>query len=166
MKLLKTKMAAVLLTVAVALGGVIAGIILIPTVQADNNVSASNTDDPLVSLSYVNEVLVPQIKADILSSVTNGDTASSGSFFSVVRLTYGQKLLSCGSVEIVLRSGKCSALCPGVNGIGDLTSGAELSNGQLLTANNLCLIPRNDGRGIICSTGEAYVMVRGQYTIE
>lgn len=35
-----------------------------------------------------------------------------------------------------------------------------------ITVNHQLLVPRPDGRGIRITSGEAYVMIRGAYTIE
>ena len=83
--------------------------------------------------------------------------------YTVVYVTKGQSVV--GSCEIILRSGKAIALCPGANGISDLTAGADLADGTEISANHLLLVPRNDGRGITVTSADAYVMVRGTYTV-
>lgn len=83
--------------------------------------------------------------------------------YTVVYVTKGQSVV--GSCEIILRSGTAEALCPGANGISDLTAGADLPGGTAVSANHLLLVPRNDGRGITVTSADAYVMVRGTYAI-
>ena len=84
--------------------------------------------------------------------------------YTVECLTNGQKLL--GNCEIILRSGSAEAVCPGANGISDLTEGADLADRTALSPNHLLLVPRDDGRGLVVTSKEAYVMVRGTYRIE
>ena len=83
--------------------------------------------------------------------------------YTVVRLTQGQSVT--GNCEIILRSGTASALCPGANGISDLTAGADLAGDTDISLNHLLLVPRDDGRGITVTSAEAYIMVRGTYTV-
>ena len=83
--------------------------------------------------------------------------------YTVVFVTKGQSVV--GNCEIILRSGTAEALCPGANGISDLTAGADLPGGTAVSANHLLLVPRNDGRGITVTSADAYVMVRGTYAI-
>ena len=83
--------------------------------------------------------------------------------YVVEYLTQGQSIV--GNCELILRSGKAVALCPGANGISDLTGGADLPGNTEITANHLLLVPRNDGRGITVTSSDAYIMVRGTYEI-
>ena len=83
--------------------------------------------------------------------------------YTVVYVTEGQSVV--GNCEIILRSGTAKALCPGANGISDLTAGADLPGGTAISANHLLLVPRNDGRGITVTSADAYVMVRGTYSV-
>ena len=42
----------------------------------------------------------------------------------------------------------------------------ELLGGTEVPVNAYCLVPRGDGRGIVCTSEVAYVMVRGKYEIK
>jgi hypothetical protein len=99
--------------------------------------------DPVVSRSYV-----------------DAKTA-----FIPIELAPGQKLIGTGSTEIILRSGEATAIDNGENGISDLTSGTDLMTGNQVVSNHLLLVPRDDGRGITALT-EAWVLVRGDYTVQ
>ena len=126
-------------------------------------------EDPLISLSYLEEVFFPKVTEYVDNKVNNnvGVTQSSGGEYEVVTLQGGQTLLAKGSLELILRSGEVSVVAGGntVNGIANLSSGNELFEGMNLTVNTYCLIPRGDGRGIVCTSPVAYVMVRGKYEI-
>ncbi|MBQ8578274.1 MAG: hypothetical protein IJ449_09985 [Clostridia bacterium] len=84
--------------------------------------------------------------------------------YTVVALKKGQSIT--GPCELILRSGTAVALCPGANGLSDLTAGADIGNGTAITANHLLLVPRDDGRGLTVTSEEAYIMVRGTYVIQ
>ena len=109
---------------------------------ASNDVPGSS-QDPIVSKSYV-------------------DARTS---FAPIELAPGQKLTGAGGTEIVLRSGEAAAIDNGYNGISDLTSGTDLMTGNQVVLNHLLLVPRDDGRGILALT-EAWVLVRGDYTVQ
>ncbi|MBR5870629.1 MAG: hypothetical protein IKZ09_06295 [Clostridia bacterium] len=83
--------------------------------------------------------------------------------YTVIYVEKGQSVV--GNCEIILRSGNAAALCPGANGLSDLTAGADIMDGTEIDANHLLLVPRNDGRGITVTSDAAYVMVRGTYQI-
>lgn len=82
-----------------------------------------------------------------------------------VKLEAGQKLIGDEGTEVILRSGEATAIDNGANGVSDITEGKDLMTGNIVTANHLLLIPRKDGRGIMVST-EAWVMIRGNYTVQ
>ena len=97
------------------------------------------------------------------TSVPSEQTPAPSFDYTVVYLTRGQSIT--GSCEIILRSGTAEALCPGSNGLSDLTIGADLAGGTEISLNHLLLVPRNDGRGITVTSADAYIMVRGTYTV-
>lgn len=145
----------------------------------------NSEDDPLITLSYLTNVLVPQIKSEILQSLgsentttgngennntptTGGEVKSPASIaYQVVELTYGKKILAKNSLELILRPGGSAAVIAPLEtqGISDLTNGIELYGGVAVPQNHACLVPRGDGRGIVITSDKAYVMVRGEYEI-
>lgn len=144
------KRTTVILVIVALLMGIAVGVGVYGATQDDSTV--------LVSLDYVENVLKPWVKEQ-----TNG----SDSTFTVVYLTKGQRLMAEGSMELVVRSGSANAISPVANqGLSDMTAGAEILNGKKSPVNHLVLIPRGDGRGIIVTSSECYVMVRGPYTVE
>ena len=190
--------------------GIITVAILILTVVATSTVGVAETD-PLVTLSYINETVIPKIKEEVTASVlakidereaqkSEGketeapeegepvtppegtapadpeapevkDEAPSSLKYTVVYMTKGQKLFAKGditeSTEVILRSGEVTCISPfSDQGIADMTDSKEIYNGESLTKNHYCLIPRgNDGRGICAVSGDAYILVRGEYEI-
>ena len=91
--------------------------------------------------------------------------------YEVVHLIAGQTLTADSSLELIPRSGDlCAVITSETNraagvGISDLTDGKEVLDGEALESNHYMLVPRADGRGVTAVSGEAYLMVRGEYTI-
>lgn len=151
----------------------------LPTVEAAKVGTAS---DPLITLSYLQNVAMPQLESSLLSKLTAGSvsqpsnnnaaaaqTQTSGGSYSVLELTRGQTVTSKNdSIEIIIRPGTvASAVSPFADqGLADLTDGTELLNGKNLPINHILLVPRNDGRGIMITSSKAYIMVRGDYEIQ
>lgn len=110
-------------------------------------------NDPVVTKSYVD--------AQIAALSNDGG----GSVFQPVSLDAGDKLIGGEGTELILRSGEAKAITNGANGVSDLTSGKDLTQGATISQNHLLLIPRADGRGISAVTG-AWVLIKGSYTIQ
>jgi len=112
-------------------------------VYAGSDSVPGSYEDPVVTRSYV-EALVT---------------------FSPIELMEGQRLIGGEGTEIILRSGEATAIDNGYNGVSNLTTGMDLMTGHYVSVNNLLLVPRNDGRGIV-AVSEVWVLVRGSFTIE
>lgn len=123
-------------------------------------------NDPIVTLSYITDVLTPKIKTevkeDVLSSI-GGNTSS----FTVVEMKKGQVLTSKdGVVEFILRPGSsATAVSSGENGLSDISNMSEILNGDSIGVNHEIIIPRNDNRGIKITSDTAFILVRGNYNI-
>ncbi len=148
-------------------------------------------NDPLVSLSYINDVVKPEYEAKItelssqikalnstviaLNDALNAysdkiaeleASGTSGGQYEVVYMQKGAKLLALTPCEIILRSGTAITVSITANGLNNITDGTELLNSEEVPLYNSLLVPRgNDGRGIQVTSDEAYVMVRGDYQI-
>ena len=91
---------------------------------------------------------------------------SDGTVWQVVKVDPGIRVLASDTGEIVLRSGTARVIGNEHNeGISDLTSGAEVKNGELLVKDHHMLIPRGDGRGIITET-VCYIIYKGLYYMQ
>ncbi len=149
-----------------------------------------SSEDPLVSLSYLLDVFEPELfdkfetrfneLEDFLVDTIedrlgnadnsggeegNNGSSSSSALFEVVELTTGDQLYAVSACEIMLRAGQASCIAPDpTQGIADYT-GPEIYDGQPLTLNHMCIIPRGDGRGIVAESKSVFIMVRGDYTI-
>ena len=137
----------------------------------------SSVDDPLVSLSYVNDVLGPEIMAQVLAKIeteyvkiSDISVASTGSY-TYVTLKKGQTLMAKSCCEVVLLDGTATAVITSSSnvaagaGISDLTVGSVIINGAMIPANHYTVIPKADGRGFVVSSDTATILVRGEYNI-
>ncbi len=133
--------------------------------------------DPLVTLSYITDILLPDIDSRIDKKVNTsvseaignldvsaptGDAASES--FTLVNIKSGYRIIGAEGTELVLRSGEGSIVATAQGGVADLTSGADLANGTPAPLNHHLLTPRSDARGISFTT-DAIVLVKGTYTV-
>lgn len=88
--------------------------------------------------------------------------------FTVLQLSYGQRVMCGESCELILRAGSAAVVLDSnsLGGISDLTAAKDLAHGAAITPNHLLLVPRSDGRGVLVMSETAFIMVRGAYTIE
>lgn len=98
--------------------------------------------DPLVSKSYVDQATL----------------------FRVVEVPAGQVILGEAGTEMVLRSGKATAIVSPQGGLLDVTGGTDTPQGAPIPANHLIIIPRSDGRGFHAVTN-LVLMVKGRVSI-
>ncbi len=145
-------------------------------------VAAANygsSSDPLVTLSYLNSKLTPELLQQFqkqLDTRTAEMTASfqkqiqdleakieksggSGAAFVQVNLLNGQSISCSAGTEIMLRSGTAQAW----SDMSDLTGGGTLKLGDMLKQNYMYMTPY-DGGGL-GATGAAALLVRGGYKI-
>ena len=138
----------------------------------------SSDEDPLITLSYLNEIVIPKLKAELsqtnnsASDTNNTQSTDTGSneygTYETLELNIGDTLLAKSALEIIVRPGSIvTAVSPfDSQGVADITNGKELYNGDEFSINAYCIIPRgNDGRGIRVFSEKAYVLVRGEYEI-
>lgn len=121
--------------------------------------------DPLVTLSYINDVLVPELmakadehmetKADELMEEVQ--TRGKAVFVTAEVLTGGKLNLTAGT-QLILRQGKAV----NTDGLIDLTEGASMWNE--LQPNHL-YIATMDGQ-VVTVTENALFLVQGKYTSE
>ncbi len=130
-------------------------------------------DDPIISKSYIDNVLMPQIKDYIESRLkgvvpekdenkVSGDTAAET--FTVVSMSKGQKMTCDAGCELILRMGQAQIFATEKGGIADTTAGYDLANKTKMPSNHLLIVPVGDGRGIVAQN-DVLVMVKGSYTL-
>ena len=152
-------------------------IVTILTFGVSADVAYSSKNDPLVSLSYVNDVLGPQIMSQVLSKIESDYVKISdltdmlSGELTLITLNKGDTLMSKGVCEIVVLSGSATALITSsanVNagqGLVDVTDGTVVTNGTLVALNHKIIIPKADGRGLVVTSDGISVLVRGAYTV-
>ncbi|MDR2360394.1 MAG: hypothetical protein LBD85_03810 [Oscillospiraceae bacterium] len=150
----------------------IAVMVVIAASAAGNYGSES---DPLVTLSYLNDVVTPALKAEAkdtldaklaeLEAQLDGHTGGSGSsVFEVVSVSAGQRVRCSAGAEIIARVGSVVCAADSSPGLVDSTDGKTIDNGSALTKNHLYAVTI-EGNGFRASDS-AKVLIRGGYTIE
>ncbi|MEA1974118.1 MAG: hypothetical protein U9N10_01025 [Bacillota bacterium] len=120
------------------------------------------TSDPLVTLSYL-ELKFSEFTEYVDYKI--GDNVSEGRSYEIVNVKAGNKIIfTSETTEFILRSGEASAIASENGGLANLTEGVDLKTGENVKLNNLILIPRNDGRGILANT-DLWIMIKGQYEL-
>ena len=140
--------------------------------------------DPLVTLSYLEQVYTGYISDQLLQDVetraqaieanleqriaaleeaSREARAVSASTYQLVTLEEGQTLSGDRGIELILRIGEASVAARNSPGLVDATTAGSLEDGQSLEKNHLYMItiPENGVRG----SGHAVLMVRGEYVI-
>jgi len=134
---------------------------------------AGSTDDPLVTLSYLNNTFFNEIMQRVDQKIAGqtvqpgqtGQAVSSGAAsFTVVTLSEGQTLTGGIGCEVMLRIGSAVCVSPSDPGLIDETTAGTLANGAALVQNHLYMMTI-DGRGVRAGTGTTKVMARGSYTV-
>lgn len=143
-------------------------------------------EDPLVTLSYLRDVLTPQYKNSTNEEIQNAKNELAAEFdekidsiskqlessdnalqqdytYSVVTLQSGQKLIGSIGTELMLRVGTAECYASGSTGIIDTTDTVTLENGDRMKENHLYMVTIN-GRGMK-ATSYVMVLVRGAYEI-
>lgn len=141
-------------------------------------VEVGSSDDPLVTLSYLDEVFMKEVLGKVdeeiakrnqaivkeMGGQVTGADGGSVSTFTVVTLTNGQVLTGDIGCEVMLRVGSAVCVAPSAPGLINETSGTALNNGGALVANNLYMMTI-EGRGVQATAATTKVLVRGTYTI-
>ena len=152
--------------------------------------TAANGDenDPLVTLSYLEETAIPQVvdevekKAEVLQQeleedfsnqvsqykkevqalANAGDTG--GASYTLVTLASGQTMYLDVGCELMLRVGTAKVNAATSPALIDIATGGSLNNGTSLTKNHLYMATIAD-RTITPTAATVKLLVRGGYTI-
>ncbi len=147
-----------------------------------SSAAAGTEEDPLVTLSYLNEVFTTRVtelfhqeleeKQEALqgaleervSALEALEPGEGGSADYVVETLYdGQTLVCQRGAELLLRVGEASVLASDTPGLVDTSTTGELNDGEALVKNHLYMVTIN-GHGVRAS-GTVKIVVRGSYTI-
>ena len=144
------------------------------------SVSAAGGDqgDPLVTLSYLNQVVTPELTSRVDKQVAaneqalldkinaaiasySGQTGGQGASYVPVNLSAGWVLLPEAGCEVLLRSGE--AKLDAGSALLDTTAGSTLESGGALAANHL-YVASQEGCAAVASS-DAVFLVRGGYSV-
>lgn len=130
------------------------------------------SDDPLISKSYIENQVIPQLKQYVESRLAEtgntggaGGTEAAASKFNVVNVSAGQQVICSAGTELILRMGSASIIATEKGGIADTTDGYDLSDGVAVPSNHLLIVPVSDGRGVK-ATDDIILMIKGGYTVK
>lgn len=112
-------------------------------------------DDPVISLSYLNEIFMPKVEKKI----------SETAVFAVVNVEKGDTFLAGAGCEFILRGGEATVIASKNGGLSDTTDGVDLPQDTPVPANHLLISARDDGRGFDAVT-DVIIMVKGAYEIK
>lgn len=136
---------------------------LIAAVAVTGFATPGSQDDPVVSLSYLTEHVIPEIKAYVDEALGKSNAASAG--FEVVTVPAGTRVIASASTELILRQGKATVIATQKGGLADVTAGYDLANNSNAPSNHLLIVPVDDGRGLAMQT-DGIVMIKGTYKTE
>lgn len=154
MKTKKFKLATIILCLALCFSAVLA--------------EPGGNDDPLISKSYIENVLMPSIKQYVesrIAEVNSGTGSGTAEAFKVVQVKKDQQLICSAGTELILRMGTATIIATEKGGLADTTAGFDLANNAPMPANHLLIVPVADGRGVKANS-DTLVMVKGGYTIK
>ncbi len=166
--------------------------LLVVTVMAAGTPGTEN--DPLVTLSYLNDTFMAQLlgrvdeKLDARdkelsdklaaqvregsqeladrygSSTVTDGGADSAGTFTVVTIAGGETLYGEIGCEVMLRVGTAECVTPSAPGLIDETDASTLGNGAALVKNHLYMMTI-DERGVKATAETTKLLVRGGYTV-
>lgn len=154
MRTRKTKIIACALLALCAIAGI--------TVYAAYNYGTK--DDPLITKSYLDEVLTPELMAE-LEAQLNAAGSDTDAAFKVLTLSKGQTVTCQVGCEVMLRIGTATASGADSPVMVDTTSGSTLENGGALVKNHLYMVTIvNNGFTAYADTTK--VLISGSYTVK
>lgn len=124
--------------------------------------SYGSQSDPLITKSYLDKVLTPELMEQFDKQLA--DAGGAGATFEVVTLSKGQKLTCQVGCQVMLRIGSAYASGPDNPVLVDTTSGTTLANGGAMTKNHLYMVTIVNN-GLTASETGTKVLVSGSYTI-
>lgn len=130
-------------------------------------VSYGTQNDPLITKSYVDTVLVPQLEQQFAQELEAQmpDTPQAMGDFAVLTLTTGDKVVCGVGCEVILRVGSAMATGNEVPAMVDTTSGTSFNAGTYLMANHLCIVTI-EGNGFTATSDVTKVLIKGDYSVE
>ena len=145
--------------------------------------TAGTEDDPLVTLSYLDEVFAVRVTEQFRQELDEKESAlrealeervtaleaqvpgvgKTGGDYAVETLSDGQTLIAQRGTELMLRVGEAVVTADDEPGLVDTSTAGNLADGGSLVKNHLYMVTIN-GNGIR-AVGTVKVVARGDYTI-
>ena len=140
---------------------------------------AGSESDPLVTLSYLNETVLPKLVSDAETKAAarqaelaaqfnqnagQGSGSGTNASYTVVTLSAGQRMNLDLGCEVMLRVGSAAAGAAVNPALVDITSGGNLNSGEGLVQNHLYLATMT-AHYITAGSGTVKVLVRGGYQL-
>ena len=134
--------------------------------------AAGDADDPLVTLSYLNETVLPKLLsqtdekalANQLSQVMAQGGGGASASYTVVTLNPGQRMDLDIGCEVLLRVGSATAGAAVDPALVDVSAGGELYSGGALVRNHLYLATMSD-HYLVAGNSTVKVLARGGYRV-
>lgn len=169
----------------IRLGALALSAVLLGTVAA--LADGGDQNDPLVTLSYLNQTAIPQIVKQVEEKTAlrqqeleqslaqlieqyrqnagqGSSGTGSGAGYTLVTMTNGQTMSLEVGCELLLRVGTASVRSDGSPALIDLTSGGTVNSGASLTKNHLYM-STIEGRTLTASANTVKLLVRGGYSV-
>ena len=137
-------------------------LLLVAGVGAYAATNYGTRDDPLITKSYLDEVVKPQMETELqtqLDAAAAAIRSSTPGEFAKVELRAGQSLRCAAGCQLLPVSGSVKAL----GALADTTAGEALAAGAALSLNHLFMATEDAG---VSASGAATVLVSGSYTLE
>ncbi|MCL2189073.1 MAG: hypothetical protein FWC16_09165 [Defluviitaleaceae bacterium] len=109
------------------------------------------------------QAIAATIFQDVMHHLEAGGSHALG--WTAINPQNGQTLIMENGTEVIVRAGT-TVVVAGANGLVNATSGSDLVNGQTVPTNNLLIAPATDGRGVRVTSTNAWIMVRGAFTLQ
>lgn len=149
--------------------------------------AGGDEDDPLVTLSYLNQTAIPQVVAQVdkhtaarqeellrsfaaliaqYKAEAGGQSpgGSGGASFTLVSMTAGQTMSLGVGCEVLLRVGSATVHAATSPALIDTTTGGSVDSGASLARNHLYLATIPD-RTLTAAAADVKLLVRGAYTV-
>ncbi len=144
------------------IAAVVLAVLLLAGVTAYAAVNYGSKDDPLITKSYLDEVMKPQLENELqtkLDAAAADVLRSTPGEFALVELKAGQTLRCAAGCQILPVRGSVSA----VGSFADTTAGEAVSAEAALQANHLYLATEEGG---VLADAAAAVLVSGSYLLD
>lgn len=135
-------------------------------------VGYGTADDPLITKSYLDDVLAPQLEAEFqkeleaaLEDIDVGGDSGKSEDFIVLTLTKGQTVVCGVGCEVMLRIGSAVAVGDDYPVLVDTTSGESIADGTELAANHLYMVTIVEN-GFKATADTTKVLIKGEYTVK